>query len=335
MKRKGFTLVELLVVIAIIALLMSILMPALAQVRRLAQRIMCGTHLSAIGKAMLVYSQDNESDFPRSGGRLSEWGGQGKIYDWKAIASGTTPAQTMAFQGSTGADATITSCFFLLVKYSDGVPKIFNCAGDLGSYIFKLSDCTAGNVPEDIKDAWDFGDNTEGTYWPGEYVSYSYHLPFTWLDGDKRRCYALTSSDSSASPLCADRNPYLDKNANDYIDGANGEDERPLFDPDRDGFVDADKVRNSAAHQREGQNVLYVDGHVEFEKAPNCGIQNDLIWLPWDKEYDEIKMKDRQFRQANCRQVLHPGRIGTIFSRHIEDAFLVNEYNGNIQGWNN
>jgi prepilin-type N-terminal cleavage/methylation domain-containing protein len=53
MKKKGFTLVELLVVIAIIALLMGILMPALARVRQIAFRMVCGTNLSGIGKAML------------------------------------------------------------------------------------------------------------------------------------------------------------------------------------------------------------------------------------------------------------------------------------------
>jgi len=74
MRRKGFTLVELLVVIAIIALLMGILMPALARVRQLAFRMTCGTNLSGIGKAMLIYANDYEDELPRAGGRNSEWG---------------------------------------------------------------------------------------------------------------------------------------------------------------------------------------------------------------------------------------------------------------------
>ena len=64
MRRKGFTLVELLVVIAIIALLMGILMPALARVRQLAYRMVCGTNLAGLGKAVLIYSNDNEEEYP-------------------------------------------------------------------------------------------------------------------------------------------------------------------------------------------------------------------------------------------------------------------------------
>jgi len=66
-QRKGFTLVELLVVIAIIALLMGILMPALARVRQIAYRLYCGTNLSGIGKAMLIYANDYDDELPRAG----------------------------------------------------------------------------------------------------------------------------------------------------------------------------------------------------------------------------------------------------------------------------
>ena len=81
-KKKGFTLVELLVVIAIIALLMGILMPALARVRQIAFRMVCGTNLSGIGKAMLIYSNDYDDELPRAGGRNSVWGG--RIPQWLA-----------------------------------------------------------------------------------------------------------------------------------------------------------------------------------------------------------------------------------------------------------
>ena len=44
-RKKGFTLVELLVVITIIALLMSVLMPALARVRKQAKAVLCQANL--------------------------------------------------------------------------------------------------------------------------------------------------------------------------------------------------------------------------------------------------------------------------------------------------
>jgi prepilin-type N-terminal cleavage/methylation domain-containing protein len=55
-QRKGFTLIELLVVIAIIALLMSILMPALRNVRDQAKDSMCKQNLQQWGVMFNMYS---------------------------------------------------------------------------------------------------------------------------------------------------------------------------------------------------------------------------------------------------------------------------------------
>ena len=62
--KKGFTLIELLVVIAIIALLMSILMPALARVRKQAQSVTCMSQIRSWGLLYKLYSDDNNGYFP-------------------------------------------------------------------------------------------------------------------------------------------------------------------------------------------------------------------------------------------------------------------------------
>jgi len=62
--KNGFTLIELLVVVAIIALLLSILLPALSRVREEAKNTLCSTRLNQIGYALLMYSHDNGDFIP-------------------------------------------------------------------------------------------------------------------------------------------------------------------------------------------------------------------------------------------------------------------------------
>ena len=329
MRKKGFTLVELLVVIAIIALLMGILMPALARVRVIAYRMVCGTNLSGIGKAVMLYAGDAREEYPMPGiTKLAIWAKYGMVADWWDSLGGGIPA---IYDPIPNGAATIGSLFYLLVKYEDTSVKQFNCKGDSGVKTFKLSDFSAPTI-DDFTKAWDFGSQ------PGVYNSYSYHMPFA-LVADTTPGYPVTSNSPPASPLAADRNPTLDTNVN-YITGGGtpGGDatDTALSTPctrwtDNSEYKDPDLLYNSFAHQSEGQNVLYNDGHVRFEKQANCGVNNDNIWQRWPTTPPTIP--DKSQREACGLFIARP--IGTNPAAYgtytdtcpvgIGDALLVNE----------
>ena len=66
--RRGFTLIELLVVISIIALLMSVLMPALSTAKEKARIVVCGAQLGQIGTTFHTYAFDYKDELPPSFG---------------------------------------------------------------------------------------------------------------------------------------------------------------------------------------------------------------------------------------------------------------------------
>lgn len=244
-KKRAFTLVDLLVVIATIALLMSVLMPALARLRQRAFRIDCGTNLSQIGKAMYFYANDYDNDFPRAGGPNSKWG---RTPNWQAH----NLSDAFSLKHGDG-QATISASLYLLVKYEDVAPKSFICKAEPRISQFKSS--KYGIRDKELRDLWDFGPD------PSRHCSYSYHLPYGK--------YSLTVSNLPGMAVVADRNPWIQSpfaKAKDFS----------KFDPN--GTNKQISNGNTTAHKDDGQNVLYVDEHVTFEKKSFCGVKDDNIY---------------------------------------------------------
>jgi len=126
--RGFFTLIEILLVIGIIAILLTMLLPALKQTKDTSKKIKCLSNLQQIGLAVLTYANDNDDfmvpnyvggtfwDYPPSGGFLAPYIKLPPGHYAGSNSCFSCPARALTnFYSSTG----ITHCYALNVVISD------------------------------------------------------------------------------------------------------------------------------------------------------------------------------------------------------------------------
>lgn len=239
MKRsKAFTLIELLVVIAIIALLISILLPSLSRARELSKRTVCAANQRGIGQAMYIYAQDDPQTFPAI------------MQVWQADDGGMRNFQSTnrLFEPITTSTPSPTVDMWAVVRANNTTPKQFNCP----------STTDTPDPAVDTTQYYDFfTENALLTKGFSNYLSYAYHYQH-----DPNRRIVGTSSEPNF-PIMADANPYL-----------KGQETTVALLSDRLSTYRGNSKNHS---NREGQNILFQDGHVTFEKGPDAGLSGKFI----------------------------------------------------------
>ena len=252
-RSEGLTWIGVVVVLAVLGFVVLILAPLYRREWRISLMVECNHQLSDIGKAMLTYASDFNGALPQAGGRGTSWGS--RLHNWSA------PGRAQAFgldPNLAGGEATISASLYLLVRHNDISPGSFICRTDKGATEFRPQ--KYGVTSTGVADLWDFGPD------PTRHCSYSYHVPYCR--------YALTTSNEPGFAVAADRNPWIGSpsaKAKDFL----------FFKPDVPPFhgtAEQAKYGNTFRHEGDGQNVLFLDSHVEFARRAYCSVEDDNIY---------------------------------------------------------
>ena len=266
-RRAGFTLTELLVVIGIIVLLISVLLPALSGARESANRAKCASNLRQIGLAFVGYATANDGAFPRAyfdrtddaKGLVISANGHGTV---PTAVNPFTPAGIGAAAGddNTTGHNNVPASLFLLIRAQLLTPDVMICP-------------SAGSAEPD---AFGGAANLLGALGRGNFsqlsggltnLSYSIQVPFP-LSAASGAGFTWGTNLDSQFAIAADIN------TNDVTTAARA---AITYNSSPDALITLNSGNHRKGTSKEGQNVLYGDGHVEFQRNPYCGsYRSDL-----------------------------------------------------------
>ena len=320
-EKAGFTLIELLVVVAIIALLISILLPSLQRAREMAKRAVCASNMGQLGRASLLYSEENDGILPtpmhdpdKAGTSATKFGNNTMLPDMQGnFETGTNDESNprgwfKLLQGGTRATLVGKS---LICPSATAYPQ-HNPNGAMGEmdairfYDFRLDPGTEtpGDTSDDYPRMKIASENSNLKFQEAAEFSYSFQVTLINNIGGDMMGVKLKNTQDPRKAIAADRNPYSNaamqgqgylfmddfkggiqappwSTNKPIIDDEGGENERQYTF--QQALDKGHKRMNSRNHKGEGQNVCYLDGHAKWYNHARAGADEDCIWTPVNK----------------------------------------------------